>query len=1055
MKRKAYALLPLLITVFLIINAVTSAAQTATTGGVTGVIADESGAVLPNVSVTAVHEPTGTKYEVVSGADGHFQIPNVRPGPYSVTAQLPGFRDQAQSGVNVVLGENKTVDFKMLLAGVAQSVEVTAEASQVEADISFNIPQAEIQALPTISRSITDLARTNPLFNPTTLGSSGDAALSIAGRHNRYNNMQIDGAVNNDLFGLADTGTPGGQTGTQPISFDAISEVQLVVTPYDVKQGGFSGGGVNVLTKSGTNDVHGTGYLYERNEALVGSIPDIATVANPTPKDKSVSQFSEKQVGFSVGGPIVRNKAFFFTNFDWGRKQTPSGFSLSGKSGQQWNSTDLPLAQQALAFIQSQYGFNPGGIDEFSRPNNSNKAFVKGDFNINNNNQLVARLNYVKGLAYVGTQTNSSYLLPDRFYSIQDTVYSTVGQLNTTISPTAFNEFRMTYQRERNIRGDQPGFKPFPQVQVDFPDGNNMVLGTEFSSQANKLNQDIVEVNDDLTWIKGSHTLTFGTHNELFKFYNLFVQGVYGSYRFATGPASDPLANLKAGLAQLYQHNFSNYANNPLYAAQFSVRQFGFYVGDQWRVGHGLSYTYGIRFEAPNFPDKPHANPVSVTDFNLRTDVVPAPKMWSPRVGFSWDIDTRPGHIEDLRGGVGVFAGRTPYVWLSNQYGNTGVDFTSLSVPFSASNRIPFVPDPNIQPTTVTGGTTGRQTVNMIDPNYKYPQILRGNVAYDRSLGFAGLTGGAEFLWSKTLDDVLYKNLNWVPTGATRPDGRLVYSKFDQNLNDAVLLTNATSGNTETLVFKVERRARGNMFFSGSYLWNRARSISDGGAFVALSSWRDQYVTKDANNPTLARSIYEVGNRVNFTAVLPIPMGRHLNSSVSLFYSGQTGQPYSLVFNGDANGDTTSFNDIAFIPATADQVVVTGGTWQQLDTYLSQDSAAKNNRGKVPDRNTGTSPWRNALDFRYALNVPIRESHRAELTMDIFNLLNMFSKKSGWVYYPNFNSPQTLGYGLIDPATGKEIINISSITSPSFAGTSSRDDLRSRWQAQWGIRYRF
>jgi hypothetical protein len=1054
MKKRGFASTLLVIAVIMI-SAATAAAQTATTGGLTGLVTDESGAVLPSVSVTVTHEPTGTKYEVVTEADGHYQIANIRPGPYTIIAQLPGFKDATQKGVTVALGDKKVVDLKLVLAGVSQTVEVTAEASQVEADVTINIPSAEIQALPTISRSITDIARTNPVFNPTTLGDSGDAALSVAGRHNRYNNMQIDGAVNNDLFGLAGSGTPGGQTGTQPISLDSISEFQLVVTPYDVKQGGFSGGGVNVLTKSGTNNFHGTGYLFERNESLVGSIPDIATVANPSPVDKPVSQFSDKQGGFAVGGPIVQNKAFFFTNFDWARKNTPVGFSLSGNSGQQWNATDLPIAQQALALIQSQYGFNPGGIDEFSKPNNSNKIFAKGDFNLSNSNQLVARLNYVKGLAYIGTPTTSKYLLPDDFYSIQDTVYSAVGQLNTTISPRAFNEFRITYQRERNIRGDQAGFKAFPAVEIDFPDGNNINLGTEFSSQANKLNQDIVELNDDLTWVKGSHTVTLGTHNEFFKFYNLFIQGVYGSYRFAAGPASDPLANLKAGTAQSYSHNFSNYPSNPLYAAQFSVRQFGVYAGDQWRLGNGLSLTYGLRFETPHFPDTPHANPVSVADFNLRTDVVPTPKMVSPRIGFNWNIDSGSNGVQDLRGGVGIFAGRTPYVWLSNQYGNTGVDFTSLSVGFNAANKIPFVPDPNNQPTSVTGGTTGRQTINLVDPDYKYPQILRGNLAYDRSLGFFGLTGGAEFLWSKTLEDILYKDLNWVPTGATRPDGRLVYQKFDQNLNDAVLLTNATAGNTETLVFKVERRARGNMFFSGSYLYNRARSLSDGGAFVALSSWRDQYVSKDANNPTLARSNYEAGNRVNFTASVPVPMGRHLGSNVSFFYSGQTGQPYSLVFNGDANGDTTTFNDIAFIPASSDQVVVTGGTWAQLDAYLSQDPAAKGNRGIVPNRNTGTSPWHNELDFRYALNLPIRETQKAEFTFDIFNLLNLFNNKKGWVYFPNFYSPQTLGYGGIDAATGKEIINVSSIASPSFLGTFTRDDLRSRWQAQWGVRYRF
>jgi Carboxypeptidase regulatory-like domain len=1026
-------------------------AQTPTTGALIGAVSDQTGATIPGVSISAVHDATGTRYETVSGDNGRYQISNIRPGPYTVTAQLPGFKDQTQKDVLAQVGESVTIDFKLTVAGVTQDVSVVADTSMVQTDVNSSITTSQIQSLPTIARSITDIARTNPLFNPTTLGSSGDAALSVAGRHNRYNNMQIDGAVNNDLFGLADSGTPGGQTGTQPISLDAISEFQLVVAPYDVKQGGFSGGGLNIITKSGTNAFHGTGYYFARNQNLIGAIPGIATVATPSPVDTLVGKFTDKQGGFSLGGPIVKNNAFFFTNLDWARKNTPVGFSLSGNSGQPWGVNDVSLAQQALAFIQQQYGFSPGGIDEFSRPNNSNKFFGRGDFNLNTRNQLVVRTNYVKGLADIGTPTTSQYLLPDRFYSIQDKVLSQVGQLNTTLSATAFNEFRVTYQRERNVRGDQPGFKAFPMVRVDFPDGNNMILGTENSSQANKLNQDIVEVNDDLTWIKGRHTLTLGTHNEFFKFYNLFIQNLYGNYEFAAGPAADPLANLKSGLAQAYSHNFSNYANNPLFPAQFSVQQYGFYVGDKWLVAPRLTLTYGLRFETPHFPNTPKANPVAVTDFNFRTDVVPAPKMWSPRVGFSWNMDDNPSSLQKLSGGVGIFAGRTPYVWLSNQYGNTGVDFTSISVGFATANKIPFSPDPNNQPVNV--GTAGRQTLNLIDPNYKYPQLLRGNLEYERSLGFLGLTGSAEFLWSKTLKDIMYKNLNWVSTG-TRPDGRLAYQKLDPNLNDALFLTNAKSGDTETAVFKIERRSRGGVFFSGSYLYNRARSVSDGGAFVALTTWRDQYVTKDVNNPTLARSIYEAGNRVNFTGSVPIPLVKGLQSTASFFYNGQTGQPYSLVFNGDANGDTGTTNDIAFIPATQDQVVVQNGTWAQLDAFLSKESGAKNNRGMIPNRNAGTSPWHNGLDFRYAVRVPVHESHKVELTLDMFNLLNRFNKNWGWTWYPNFNSPTTLGYGGIDPS-GKEIINASSITNPNFLGVSSRDDLRSRWQAQWGVRYSF
>jgi hypothetical protein len=1030
--------------------AVAASAQNITTGSIAGTITDAQGGVLPGATVTATHVDTGTAYETVTNADGHFSIINVRVGRYSVAATMSGFKDLKQDNIDVRLGAEQSVDFKLQLATVSETVNVIAESSPIDvsaAGTAENIAQGVIETLPTINRSITDFARVSPFVNPTTLGSSGDQAMSIAGRHNRYNNMQIDGAVNNDLFGLADTGTPGGQTGTQPISLDAIQEVQVVVSPYDVRQGGFSGGGVNVVTKSGTNTIGGTAYMFGRNQALIGAIPGIVTAATPNPSDVKVGKFTDKQSGFSLGGPIVKNHAFYFGNADFQRKNTPVGFSISGNSGVPWSPGNQAAAQGVLDTAKNQYGFDPGGADEFSRPQNNDKVFIRGDFNLNPKNRLTGRVNYVNGLQYVGTPSTQKYLTPDYYYSIQDKTLSSVGQLDTTISSSMINQARVTYQRERNIRGDQPGFKPFPSVEVDFPNNDFMMLGTELSSQANQLNQDIVEINDDLTWVKGTHQINIGTHNELFHFYNLFIQNFYGTYRFSS------LANFQAGIAQSFSHNFSNDPNNPKLAADFGVQQYGFYAGDLWRVKSNLSLNYGFRFDMPHFPDKPHANPVAEQDFGFRTDVVPAPKMFSPRIGFNWDLSHGTNNRAQLRGGIGSFAGRTPYVWLSNQYGNTGVDFTAISTGFNANNKIQFFPDPNNQPTSVTGVQAGKQTINMIDPKYKYPQVVRGNIGYDHTLPWFGLVGTAEFLWSKTQKDVLWKNLNFTPIG-NRPDGRLVYTKVDPNINDAVLLTNTNKGDMESIAFKVERPYRNGFYASASYLYGRSQTVSDGGAFVALSSWRDQYVSYDANNPALARSIYSPGNRVLLSGSFDVPMWHDLHSVASAFYSGQTGQPYSLVFFNDANGDNTTFNDIAFLPSSPDQVIITNGTYDQLAAYLAQEPAAQGQLGKVPNRNTGTAPWTNQLDVRYQVTVPVART-KVDLSISVLNFLNMLNNSWGWHYFPNFNSPQTIGWGGIDATTGKEILNIANITSPSFPGTFTRDDLRSRWQAQWEARVRF
>jgi len=1043
-------------TLVLLAGAQTGFGQNLTTGTLTGVVVDAQKGVLPGAVVTAIHVPTGTVYEAITQIDGHFTMLSVRVGgPYTVKTTMSGFRIGEQTGVMVGLGETRLVDFTLALATVTETVNVVAEAQVIDtsrAGTAASIATQTIETLPTISRSINDFARTSPFFN-VAVAAAGDAdqTVSVAGRNNRYNNMQIDGAVNNDVFGLAASGTPGGQTGTQPVSLDAIQEIQLLVSPYDVRQGGFSGGGINAVTKSGTNGFHGGAYYFGRSQRLIGSIPALVTPANPNPLDVPVANFADNQLGFSIGGPIVKNKGFFFFNYDRARKDTPTGFSADGSTNQQFGN---PALAQAVQTVTKQlYGYDPGGLAEFVKPNYSDKYFGRTDFNLSPSNQLTVRVNYVDASVSTGTQSISSYNFPSHFYYMTDKMLSTVGQLNSSFG-RAFNEFRVTYSRERNNRGDQPGQIRFPEVRVYSNDLTQSVyLGSEYSSQANKLNQDIVQLSDDITLVKGAHTYTFGTQNEFYKFYNLFIQNQAGSYTFST------LANYTAGIAGGFYHYFSNDASNPNLAAQFSVRQFGFYAGDKWRARPNVTVTYGLRVDLPRFPDKPHANPLALSKYGYATDNVPAPTMWSPRLGVNWDLSSDSGKRRQFRGGLGMFSGRTPYVWLSNQYGNTGVDFTYLSAVFSTSTpnkfAIPFVADPNNQPTSIPGAGLGTQTINVIDPNYSYPKVLRGNLSFDHELGFFGLYGTAEFVASKILEDINYKNLNYIPTGATLPDGRPLYKKLDSTVNDVMLLFNATQGSTYTFAYKVERPFRKGYYFSVSYLYGRATSVNDGTSSVAKSNWTGTPINNDPNNAPLSRSNYDVGSRVNFAVTIPIPMPAKLTSNVSLFYNGQAGRPYSIGFSGDMNGDLAS-QDLIFVPSSSDQVIVSGGTWDQLNAFIQNDPAASQYIGQRMPRNAGRSPWANQLDFRYALNIPTGRKTRAEVTFDMFNFLNLLNKNWGWQYtagFPGFAS--LIRYNGIDAATGKMKYDISTITSSTFAGTFYRDDLRSRWQAQLGIRFRF
>lgn len=1067
----------------LLLAARPTTAQTLTTGTLSGVVADQQGGVLPGVSIAAVHEPTGTRYEAVTGGDGRYQIPNVRVGgPYTVTAALSGFKDQKEENVNVALGEDRSLEFKMPVATVTETVNVVGQAifNETRAGTAANIPTEAIQSLPTIQRGLFDFARTSPYFSVTPDSAGTDAFMSVAGRNPRYNSIQIDGSVNNDVFGIPATGTPGAQAGAQPVSLDAIQEVQLVVAPYDVRQGGFTGGGINAITKSGSNRFSGTGYYFGRNEKLTRSIPAIATTAAPNPADVPLEGFKDQQGGFSLGGPIVQNKAFFFGNLDLGRKAIPVGFSGDGSGGQVWGgftaagvASHLDDLQQIASIMKTQYGYDPGGLSEVSAPINNDKVFFRTDFNVTQGNQLTVRLNYVNGskqTTTTGVPSTTSYAFPTNYYTSNEKVWSPAAQLNTTFAG-AFNELRFAVTRDRFSRTIPSPIFPF--VRVDFQDGLNVRLGAENSSHANQLNQDLVELTDDLTWVKGKHTITVGTHNEFFHFLNVFIANLYGNYEFSAATTAGAIANLRAGVAQLYNLNFSN-TSDPRQPAEFSVRQFGAYFGDQWRARSNVSVTYGVRLDVPNFPDTPHRNALTEADFNLRTDVVPAPKMWSPRIGFNWDLSNGGSTRSQVRGGVGFFTGRTPYVWMSNQYGNTGVDFTNLNTG-SVNNtfQIPFVADPNAQPRSVPGGLTGTQSVNLIDPNYKYPEIVRANIGYDRDLGIWGLIATGEFVISNNVKEIAYQNVNYIPVGqldktgasgitatnpAVLPDGRINFHKYDSVLNDALLLTNTSLGSSWTAAIKVERPFKNGFYAGGSYLYNRSKSINDGTASTAGSNWANNPIGIDVNNPPLAVSNNDAGNRVNLTAVIPIRLGKGVTSSAALFYNGQSGRPYVILFNGNANGDGRSNNDIAFLPSSPDQVILTNGTWEQLQAFINSDPASKNSLGTIAARNAGRSPWWNQLDFRYAVNLPAAGRAKVELTLDVFNVLNAFNKNWGWHYFPKFpniSANGLIGYSGIDPATGKERLNLSTITSPTFQGTFDRDDQLSRAQAQFGARIRF
>jgi Carboxypeptidase regulatory-like domain len=1008
-------------------------AQTVTTGSLSGVVNDQQGGALPGVTVTATHVATGSTYSGVTTGEGRFSLLNTRIGVYIVKVTLSGFKDAEQKDVVVSLGEDTPLTFSLILATVSETVTVTAEAPPInlaEGGTSANIANGIKENLPTINRSLFDIARVNPHFAQS--GFNEDPlSISVAGRNNRYNSIQIDGAVNNDLFGLAASGTPGGQTETQPISLDAIAELQLVVSPYDVRQGGFSGGGLNAVTKHGTNNLHGTAFYFGRNQAWVGDNID----------GRALSAFSDKQVGFSLGGPIRENKLFFFTTADWGRKSTPSGVSVSGSGVQFGREAEV---DRFLSILKNRYGYDLGSSakDEFTRTTNSDKFFIRGDVNLGRH-QVTVRHNYVNGLNDIGSPSQTFYLMPDRFYHIGDKTNSTVGQINSRLG-NAVNEFRVTFTTIRNKRGGQPVEpKPFPMVTVRNIPGSGsivMVAGRENFSTANELDQDIIEINNDYTTVRGNHTITLGTHNEFFKFRNLFIRDNFGSYTF------NSIDQFEQGFAQQYDYSFSATAD-PKQAARFSVNQLGFYIGDQWRVRRNVTMTSGLRVDIPIFPDKPTANPAAVSNFGYGTDVVPESTMWSPRVGFNWDLSGNG--TEQIRGGIGMFAGRTPYVWLSNQYGNTGIEFTRIGATLATANNIPFVPDAANQPKVVTGaaGSSFTNEIDLVDPEYKFPSIVRGNIGYDRQLPW-GLVATAELLFTSNVQEIDYQNLNLTQIGTQNIDSRPRYARQVTSLSDVIFLTNSNQGGAWSMTFELKRSYKNGWFASGSYLYGQSESVMDGTSSQAASNWGFAYTPGDPNHRPVARSDFDQGHRINFSTSYQFQIGGDYTVTASAFFNGQSGRPYTLTYSSDVNGDARTTNDLMYLPAATDPFTYTNGTYQDLAAFFNADQCRSSQVGKVFERNSCRGPWNNTLDGRVNVGLPFRKV-KAEITLDILNMINVFNNDGGQFRYVSNNRMSFTPILTSGQITGMNLASLPTISQ------FTRSDLRSRWQLQLGGRVRF
>ena len=1039
-----------------------------TTGTLTGAAIASDGSALPGVTIEAVHVPTGTRYDTVTGGDGRFTIPNVRVGgPYRITGTLEGFRTFESTSTQVALGTPTEVTVRMALAAVSEAITVTATADEIinpnRTGSSSQVSEEQIETLPSVNRSLQDFARTNPYFrvDPSDVSAT---RMNVAGRNNRYNQIQIDGAVNNDLFGLADTGTPGGQTDAQPISIDAIEQLQLVVSPYDVRQGGFTGGGINAVTRSGTNEWKGSVFGSKRDAALVGE----------GPLESDYREFDHDQYGGRFGGPIMRDRLFFFLSGEFNRRSAPTAAAAVGSPDNPQPGVSTYFRNQAEAarvadILRTRFQYDPGPLTDIQLATESDTFFGRVDWNAGSSNQITLRHNYVDAFRdNAGTRTEARFTFPTAQYTQLDETNSTVLQVNSILGANAYNEARIGFQTIRDKRAVPVAF---PSVEIGGANQNaTITAGTERFSGANALDQDVLELTNDFTWTRGNHTLVLGTHNEFFEFKNLFLSDVYGAYFFGAAPGqannlSTAMGNFEANRPTEYRITFAT-GSDPFRATQFEAAQLGFYVNDSWRVNNGLTLSLGLRADLPRFPDTPSANTILPTAIpGYRTDVTPSEDVvWSPRVGFNWNPGF--GGDQQIRGGVGVFAGRTPYVWVSNAYAGTGVEQVSLTCRLADNCAVPaFNPDPSAQPRNL--GAAGAVVLDLVDPNFEFPRLARATLGYDRTL-FWGIRGTIEGIYSKTLKDVFYYNVRYREAGVNPIDNRPTYTPVTTQIADAFLLTNTNKGHDKTAMIQFQRPFTNGLTTGVSYVYQDAKSTFDATSSRAQSNWRFRHTQGSITEQDLTNSAFEVEQRMNAWVSYDFRTGP-VTHGVGFFYNMQAGRPFSMLLGNDANNDLNNSNDLLYVPAQgqvvyqfangtqSDPVNHPGQTPEQAFVEFMNRFGYDPYAGRITDRYEFQEPWNRQLDFHYELGLALF-GVETSVTFDVLNALNLINNDYGTVRsIANQNTTIATFQAQRDPATGRPIFREAGTNrwnADTLFGLGT-NDIRSRWQGRLGLRVTF
>jgi hypothetical protein len=1028
--------------VLLALGAGQLAAQGVTSAAVQGVITQEGGAPVEGAVIEVLNTATGQRLQAATRANGRYFLENVPPGgPYRISVRAIGFQGTSADGIRLALGQRFTRDFTLSRQVVElEEVSVAAAANPLintaRTGASQTISETSIENLPLLGRNLTDLIVAAPQ-----VASISGGGPSIGAQNNRLNNIQIDGAVNNDLFGLGSTGTSGGQAGAKAISLEAVREFQVLVAPYDVRQGSFAGGLVNAVTRSGDNAFHGSVFGYLQNESFVGDLAGVEATA-----------FHTTQYGGTLAGPILRDRLHYFAAVDIQDEAAP----FVGPDVVEALGAGATADCTALISAIAADGFDAGNCGDYTIENPNPTFFGKLDWSPGLNNRVTFSYNRVTAEEdQILRGQNRDWQLTGGGYFFETETNALRMNWASVISNRFSNDLIVGYQTIRDQRAPNT---PFPTV-ILFSGTGTLVTGAERFSQANALDQDILELTDNLTFDLGSHRLTLGTHNEFFSFKNTFFPRSIGEWTFGT------VDSLNAGLPREYRRNIELRPGGG--GTDFDVKQWGLLVQDQFMVGDRLNVTAGLRLDIPTFGNTPETNPGLVDSLGVDTGDFPSGNaLWSPRLGLNYDVFG--DGTTSLRGGIGIFSGRPAYVWMSNAYSGTGLTTAEITCRApSASDPIGNIPgytlDPAAQYDACVGGgapAPPKSTPAFFDEDFKFQQNLKAAIGLDQQLPW-NMVGTVDVVYTRWTNSMYVEDINLAgPQGVvTGEAGRISYGvpgsgtpiRLSSAYNAALRHYNKSEDRSWQTTFQLQKRFSDNLEFNAGYTYSNAKDLISTSNSQAFSNYAFATLDGTLADRNLTRSTYDRPHKVTISGTLQLPA----RFAVSMLYTGISGTPYGYVVNGDINSDgvggtNREFNDLFYVPRNAGDFTLaptSTRTYGELEDYIAGERCLSAQRGRVMERNSCRNAWINLLNARLSWRAPTFGGQGIELSADIFNLLNLLSDDWGQVKETSaFEQTQ------IVRQTGFDAVNqrgIYEVTLPT------RDRLQNgtRWRMQFGAKY--